>query len=202
MSRLRPYQHAVIAELGRTVAAGQHRVIVVAPTGAGKTLIAAALIKDAVRDGFTVLVIAHRREIIAQTARKLFDHGVDCGIIQDGFASRSYEPVQVASVQTLWSRAMRSGRMSLPPADLLIVDEGHHAPARTYSKIIESYPDAVLIGLTATPCRGDGRGLGGIFDAIVECPQVAELITGGYLVRTRVYAPTSPRACVPRRATM
>jgi DNA repair protein RadD len=189
MSRLRPYQHAVIAELGRTVAAGQHRVIVVAPTGAGKTLIAAALIKDAVRDGFTVLVIAHRREIIAQTARKLFDHGVDCGIIQDGFASRSYEPVQVASVQTLWSRAMRSGRMSLPPADLLIVDEGHHAPARTYSKIIESYPDAVLIGLTATPCRGDGRGLGGIFDAIVECPQVAELITGGYLVRTRVYAP-------------
>jgi DNA repair protein RadD len=97
--------------------------------------------------------------------------------------------VQVASVQTLWSRAMRSGRMPLPPADVLLVDEGHHAPAKTYKKIIEQYPDAALIGLTATPCRGDGRGLGGIFQAIVECPQVAELIAGGHLVRTRVYAP-------------
>ena len=82
--------------------------------------------------------------------------------------------------------------MALPAADLLIIDEAHHCPANTYRQIIKSYPNAVLIGLTATPCRGDGRGLGGIFDVIVECPQVPELIQQGFLVRTHVYAPVDP----------
>jgi superfamily II DNA or RNA helicase len=82
--------------------------------------------------------------------------------------------------------------MELPPAELLIIDESHHAPAETYRKIIDSYPGAVLIGLTATPCRGDGRGLGGIFETIIECPQVPALIEQKYLVGTKVYAP-----CVP-----
>ena len=75
------------------------------------------------------------------------------------------ERVQVASIQTLWSRAIRSNSMQMPLADILIIDEAHHARAKTYQKIIDAYPDAVLIGLTATPCRGDGRGLGNIFDA-------------------------------------
>jgi superfamily II DNA or RNA helicase len=87
---------------------------------------------------------------------------------------------------------MHTGSMDLPPADLLVIDECHHAPANTYRKIIEGYPNATLLGLTATPCRGDGRGLGGIFDTIIECPQVAELITHGFLVKTRVYAPVDP----------
>ena len=87
---------------------------------------------------------------------------------------------------------MRTRRIAPPPADLLVVDECHHAPARTWQKIIASYPGVPLIGLTATPCRADGRGLGGIFDAIVECPQVAELIDQKYLVRTRTYAPVDP----------
>ena len=69
--------------------------------------------------------------------------------------------------------------MRLPLADLVIIDEAHHATANTWRKIIEAYPDAVLIGLTATPCRGDGRGLGGIFTTMIECPQVGELITAG-----------------------
>jgi superfamily II DNA or RNA helicase len=87
---------------------------------------------------------------------------------------------------------MRSDAMRLPPADLLVVDECHHAPAQTYQKIIEAYPDAVLLGLTATPCRGDGRGLGGIFEVMLQCPQVAALVEQKYLVKTRVYAPLKP----------
>jgi DNA repair protein RadD len=65
-------------------------------------------------------------------------------------------------------------------------------PAETYRKIIDAYPDAILLGLTATPCRGDGRGLGGIFEVIIECPQVADLIEQKYLVKTRTYAPVNP----------
>jgi DNA repair protein RadD len=186
---LRPFQTEIIDELRCTVASGRRKIICVAPTGAGKTVIAAQLIKEAAGKLSSVLVLAHRREIIAQTVRKLHDYEVDCGVIQAGFASRSYELVQVASVQTLWIRALRGGQMPLPSADLLVIDECHHAPANTYRRIVEKYPNAVLLGLTATPCRGDGRGLGGIFDAIVECPQVPELIEQGFLVQTRVYAP-------------
>jgi DNA repair protein RadD len=194
MTELRPYQTDVVGEYDRTVAAGRKRIMLVAPTGSGKTIVASAIIARAVERHQSVLVLAHRREIIGQTSRKLHDHGIRHGVIQAGMEKllRPMEAVQVASVQTLWVRAVRSEAMPLPPANLLIIDEAHHCPANTYSKIIDAYPDAVLLGLTATPCRGDGRGLGGIFETLIECPQVATLIEQKYLVKTRVYAPVDP----------
>jgi DNA repair protein RadD len=194
MIDLRPYQVEVIAKYGRTVAAGRKRICLVAPTGSGKTVVGAAIIKRAAERHQTVLVLAHRREIITQTSRKLHDHGIRHGIIQAGFEKllRPMEAVQVASIQTLHARAIRLDAMRLPPAHLLIIDECHHCPAQTYQKIIDSYPNATLLGLTATPCRGDGRGLGEIFETIIECPQIAELIEQGYLVKSRVYAPIDP----------
>jgi DNA repair protein RadD len=189
MTDLRPYQLDVVEQLGRLV--HEQRLIVVAPTGSGKTIIAAELIRRAIASGQRVLVLAHRHEIIKQTAEKLFAHGIQCGIIKAGFATRPDEPVQVASIQTLWVRAVKMRKMELPPADLLIIDECHHAPATTYKKIIDSYPNAVVVGLTATPCRGDGRGLGGIFHRIVECPQVQQLIDQQFLVQTVAYAPVN-----------
>jgi DNA repair protein RadD len=191
MNTLRPYQIDVIAEFHQ--AARQFkRIILVAPTGAGKTIIFTAIIKESVRRHREVLVLAHRREIIGQTSRKLDALGITHGMIQAGFPLMPLALVQVASIQTLWHRAMRSNRIELPPAKLVVVDECHHAPARSYRTILDAYPDAIILGLTATPCRGDGRGLGGIFETIIECPQVAELIEQRYLVRSRVYAPSTP----------
>ncbi len=192
MIELRPYQRDVIAEFDRAVTAGHRRPIIVAPTASGKTVIFSEIIKAAQAQGKRAIVLAHTREIIRQTSEKLSANDIEHGVIMAGFMTQPDAMVQIAGIQTLWSRAVRSNRMELPPADLLIVDEAHHCPARTYRKIIDSYPDAILIGLTATPCRGDGRGLGGIFDVIVECPQVAELIEQKYLVKTRVYAPVDP----------
>ena len=189
---LRAYQAEVIDAFGHEVAKGRRRVILVAPTGAGKTIIASEIIRAEAELQRSVLVLAHRREIIAQTSRKLHDQGIEHGIIAAGFMPRPREAVQVASIQTLDRRAIRTGTMDLPTADLLVIDEAHHCPANTYRKIIDAYPDAVLLGLTATPCRGDGRGLGGIFETIIECPQVAQLIERSYLVKTRVYAPVEP----------
>jgi DNA repair protein RadD len=189
---LRPYQTGVIAEFHRARTAGQRCIMLVAPTGSGKTVIAAAIVRQEIEAYKDVLVLAHRREIIQQTSEKLFDHGIAHGIIQAGFSPRPMERVQVASVQTLHRRAIHAESMELPAADLLIIDEGHHCPAKTYRKIIAAYPNADLLGLTATPCRGDGRGLGGIFETLIETPQVAELIAQKYLVKTRVYAPVDP----------
>ena len=189
----RPYQTEIIAKFHRTTAEFK-RIIVVAPTGAGKTILASKIIKDYIARQQTVLVLAHRREIIGQTSKKLRDLGVWHGIIQAGTDPMLLAPVQVASVQTLWARAMRTDRMKLPEADLVVVDECHHATARTWRAILDMYPEATILGLTATPCRGDGRGLGGIFEIIIECPQVAELIAHNppYLVPSRVYAPSMP----------
>ena len=184
MSTLRPYQSDVITEINDAVAAGKRRIILTAPTGSGKTVIAADIIDTGTRAGKRILVLAHRREIIQQTAAKLAQHKIYPGIVMAEVKSRPRELVQLASIQTLWIRAKQK-KISLPPADWIIVDECHHAPAMTYTAVINSYPEAVLLGLTATPCRGDGRGLGGIFETMVECPQVPELIELGYLVQTR-----------------
>jgi DNA repair protein RadD len=139
-----------------------------------------------------VLFLAHRRELILQTSRKLYEVGIDHGILLPGYPVRLHEPVQIASVATLHARAVRSNSIEMPAADLVIVDEAHHVRARTYTCILEAYPRAIVVGLTATPCRGDGRGLGNAFDALIECPSVPELIEGGFLVPTKVYAPTTP----------
>ena len=192
MTNLRPYQLDIIDQFDTCVASGIRSVIIVAPTGSGKTVIGSEIVRRAVADGKRVLFLAHRREIVMQTAAKLKDNGIEHGIIMAGEFTSPLDPVQVAAIQTLHARAVRRNKISLPPADVLVADECHHAPAQTWKKIVEAYPDAILLGLTATPCRGDGRGLGGLFDKIIECPQVPELIRQGHLVGTRTYAPTLP----------
>jgi len=191
MTALYPYQASVIAEFDRT-REHKRRIILVAPTGAGKTVIGADIIRSFVRTAKSALVLSHRREIIFHTSKKLRAAGISHGIIQAGFPGRPFELVQVASIATLHARAVRSDRMDMPPADLLWIDEAHHVPAESYRAIIAAYPNAVLLGTTATPCRGDGRGLGSIFETMIECPQVQPLIDQGYLVKTRCYAPIDP----------
>lgn len=143
----------------------------------GKTVTAAELVRSAVAKGSRVLVVAHLKEIIDQTSAKLDAYAVPHGVIQASHWRRFPDlPVQIASVQTLVRR-------EFPPAELLVIDEAHHARAGTYGKIIEAYPKAPLIGLTATPWRGDGKGLGELFDAMVVAATPAQLIEQGHLVR-------------------
>ena len=188
---LHPFQRDAVDRIEREISEERRRLLYVAPTGAGKTVVGAEIINRAVERHHRFLVIAHRREIITQTRDKLVANGVNPGIVLAGFEDelRPYANVQVAGIQTLHARAIRSNRMPMPAATYLIIDEAHHARAGTYQKVLEQYPDAVVLGLTATPIRGDGRGLGNIFETMIEAPQIAELIKLGHLVPTKVYAP-------------
>jgi len=189
---LRDYQAEALDKLRASLHAGKRAPLLVAPTGSGKTVMAAAIIGGAVGYGHRILFLAHRRELIGQAHDKLYRVGVDAGVILAGHPERPGAPVQIASVQTLFRRAIAGSKMTVPPADLVIIDEAHHANAGTYRKLVGAYPNAIVIGLTATPCRGDGRGLGAIFDDLVEAPDVPALVAAGYLVPALVYAPDRP----------
>lgn len=190
MLELRPYQQRAIAELRATYAAGYRAPCLVLPTGAGKTVVGASIIDGAVARGNRALFLAHRTELIDQTARKLAAAGIhDVRIIQaERDLGHPLAPVIVASVQTVTTDRW-IGR--LPQPNLIIVDECHHLVAESWTRVVRSYPSAMLLGLTATPQRGDGHPLGDMFDSIVVGATVAELTDLGHLVPCRVWAPPS-----------
>ena len=157
MPELRPYQTDVIVKFD---ACPSRCVLMVAPTGAGKTVIAGAIVRSYVERGKRVLFFSHRREITKQTSTKLHAVGIDHGIIQAGFPLRLYEPVQVASVQTLTARAIRGSAIDLPLADLVIIDEAHHTPAETYRKIVDKYPDGKIMGADSNAMSEGRAGVG------------------------------------------
>jgi DNA repair protein RadD len=194
MTELRPYQLEVLEQIEQAIAAGQRRILVVLPTGAGKTVCAADIIRRFNERGLFSLFLAHRREIIAQTSQRLTEHGMPLGAHGIIMAERMCDlrpqaRIQVASIDTLHARGVRTKTMELPPADLVVFDEAHRARGRTREGLLKLYPDAIWIGLTATPCRGDGRGLGNLFDVLIVGPQVAELIKVGALVPVKIFAP-------------
>src|SRR5262249_19692980 len=144
---LHPFQQDVVAKYEAKIAAGVRRIIIVAPTGAGKTVIAGEIVRRAAAESKRVVFLAHRDELLTQARRKLARFGIQAGIIKSGRDedARPQYPVQVAGIQTLYARAVRAKSMELPPADLVFIDEAHHVRARTYQEIIEAYPDAILM---------------------------------------------------------
>lgn len=186
MIKLRPYQHGAIENLRNSIISGNRRILLQASTGAGKTIVACEMIRLAKTKGKRALFIAHRKEIITQTSGKLDAFGIDHGIIMAKHSrNRPDEFVQVASIQTLMNR-------DKPEADLIIIDEAHLSCSESYKKIVEHYGRATIIGLTATPIRLDGRGLGEVYRDIVQVVPMAQLITEGHLVKPRVFAPFTP----------
>jgi superfamily II DNA or RNA helicase len=186
MVTLRPYQEFAIDEIRRKFQSGDTRVCLVAPTGAGKTTIAAELIKRTIANGKRVLFMAHRTELIEQCASRLDMFGVPLGIIKSGTRRANLKaPVQVASVQTLIRR-------DLPESNLIIIDECHRVMGRTYLDILGNYPEARVVGLTATPIRLDGKGLDDVFQGIVEASKVSSLIDERVLVKPTIFGPSSP----------
>lgn len=184
---LRPYQTACVTGVRNSYAQGRRAPLLALATAGGKTVIFAAVTHGARAKGKRVGVIVHRRELVRQACAKLTWTGVPHGVIAAGFDPNPDELVQVGSVQTMIRRR------ALPPFDLMVFDEAHHCRAESWRKLIAQFPDAKILGVTATPQRSDGRGLGvdagGPFDDLILGPPVADLIAGGYLSPVRVFVP-------------
>lgn len=179
----RAYQSDAILRVRRLFAAKKRRVLLVAPTGSGKTIMASRIIALALAMGTRVTFLTHRKELIEQTVKKLRALGIRVGIIKAGYAPDPLAPVQVASIQTLIRR-------DLPDGGFLIIDEAHHASSDSYRKIAANY--RFVLGLTATPWRTDGRGLGDDFDDVVLAATPEELRRDGYLVDAECIQYASP----------
>ncbi len=189
---LRDYQLAAVELARNAYRKGARRVLLVAPTGAGKTVIFCWLARAAIAKGNRVLVVAHRSELIDQAVAKLAREGItDVGVIRRGPSTNPEAAIQVASIQTLLKA------QTLPEATLVILDEAHHYVADKWGEVASSYAKAKVLGVTATPMRADKSPLGDLFDVLVPVSTTSELISAGHLVPCEIRAPSKRRQSLP-----
>jgi superfamily II DNA or RNA helicase len=180
---LRPYQNQLANDIRGAFGSGANRPLAVSPTGSGKTVLFSYITSQVLKRGSRVIIVAHRREILDQISATLKRVGVPHGFIQAG-KSTSNQPAMVASIQTLARRLD-----TIPAPDLVIIDEAHHSVSKSYVQMFAAWPTAKFIGVTATPERLDGKGLGAMFDRMVMGPSVQWLIDNGFLAQPVYYAP-------------
>lgn len=186
MVLLRPYQQQLVNAIRLEYQMGRKSVLAVLPTGGGKTVCFCHISKAAAEKGNRIAIVVHRQELLDQASRSLDSMGVRHGLISAGRGLDLSHAVQVASVATL---ARRLHQLPNDFFQLLVIDEAHHTTAGTWAKVIEHFNSAKLLGVTATPCRGDGRGLGEHYQAMVLGPSAAWLTEEGFLAGSKVFAP-------------
>lgn len=184
---LRDYQQQCIDGLRSAFANKHRRVLLVAPTGAGKTVMFSYLTQKLTERGNRVLLLAHRDFLLDQISNTLARFAIPHGFIAAKRKRELCHLTQVAGVHTLKNRV---GKIAWQP-DWIICDEAHHATAGSWNTILAAYPAARVVGVTATPQRLDGRGLGDIFEHMVLGPRVQELMDAGFLSKVQYYSPAT-----------
>lgn len=188
---LRPYQQEAKDAIFEQWDNGVKKTLLVLPTGCGKTVVFAKVTEDCVRQGNRVLILAHRGELLDQAADKLMKTtGLGCALEKaEKTCLGSWFRVVVGSVQTL----MRQKRLDQFPEDFfdtIIIDEAHHCISDSYQKVLKHFPDAQILGVTATPDRGDMQNLGQFFESLAYEYTLPKAIKEGYL--TPIKALTIP----------
>lgn len=179
---LRPYQETARQKVQEEWEEGKKRTLLVLPTGTGKTIVFSKIIEDRVKKGERVLVIAHRGELLEQASDKLYKStGLKTATEKAEQTSLgSFYRVVVGSVQTLQCEKRLN---QFPPEyfDTIVIDEAHHAISDGYQRVLHHFEDANVLGVTATPDRGDMRNLGSYFESLAYEYGLAEAIKSGYL---------------------
>lgn len=179
---LRPYQNEAKDSIFEEWDKGVNKTLLVLPTGCGKTIVFAKVTEDCVRRGDRVLILAHRGELLDQAADKIKTAtGLGCATEKaEETCLGSWYRITVGSVQTL----MREKRLGQFPADYfktIIIDEAHHCVSDSYQRVLQHFPDAKVLGVTATPDRGDMRNLGEYFESLAYEYTLPKAIKSGYL---------------------
>lgn len=179
---LRPYQETARQKVQEEWESGKKRTLLVLPTGTGKTIVFSKIIEDRVRKGERVLVIAHRGELLEQASDKLYKStGLKTATEKAEQTSLgSFYRVVVGSVQTM-QREKRLNQFPPEYFDTIVIDEAHHAISDGYQRVLHHFEDANVLGVTATPDRGDMRNLGSYFESLAYEYGLAEAIKSGYL---------------------
>lgn len=179
---LRPYQQEARESIFEQWDSGVKKTLLVLPTGCGKTIVFAKVTEDCVRNGDRVLILAHRGELLEQAADKIHKStGLGCAVEKaEESCQGSWFRIVVGSVQTL----MREKRLGQFPADYfntIIIDEAHHCISDSYQRVLQHFPDARVLGVTATPDRGDMRDLGQVFESLAYEYTLPKAIKEGFL---------------------
>lgn len=179
---LRPYQETARQKVQEEWEEGKKRTLLVLPTGTGKTIVFSKIIEDRVKKGERVLVIAHRGELLEQASDKLYKStGLKTATEKAEQTSLgSFYRVVVGSVQTL-QREKRLNQFPPEYFDTIVIDEAHHAISDGYQRVLHHFEDANVLGVTATPDRGDMRNLGSYFESLAYEYSLPEAIKSGYL---------------------
>ena len=188
---LRPYQEEARSGIHREWDEGRRRTLLVLPTGTGKTIVFAKITEDVVREGGRVLILAHRGELLDQAADKIKKStGLNSAVEKaEDSCIGSWFRVVVGSVQTM-CREKRLAQFAPDFFDAIIIDEAHHSLSDTYQRVLEHFPDARVLGVTATPDRGDMKNLGEYFDSLAFEYTLPRAIREGYLCK--IQAQTIP----------
>lgn len=183
---LRKYQEDAKSAILREFDSGSGRTLLVLPTGTGKTIVFASTAEELVRRGERVLILAHREELLRQAADKVGTlTGLACATEKaEESAEDSWYRITVGSVQTLMSEK-RQARFVQNHYNTIIVDEAHHALSDSYRKIFEYFKDAKVLGVTATPDRGDMRNLGEFFNSLAYEYTLPQAIRDGFLCKIK-----------------
>lgn len=187
MIELRDYQQRLIVDIRSSFRSLNRTVLVQLATGGGKTVTSAFMVKNAAARGRRCLWVVHRREIIMQASRTFWDMDIEHSLIMGGSVNNPRAAVQIGSIQTVARRLNQIGEI-----DLIIFDESHHIASSQYQALYERFPRAQIIGLTATPWRLDGLGLGAWFEDMVQGPSVSDLMERGALSDYKLFAPSTP----------
>ena len=193
---LRDYQKNMVALVYAAIRSGYNRLLMVVIMGAGKTITSAWMIRDAVARGHRCVFLVPLNVLLEQTAESLRDLGVPCTILQGSRRLDPSAPVVVASAQTINSRVARGGGAALDRLlgnpKLIVVDEAHNtAFSAAYDAIASHYPNALIVGMTATPWRlSPKQWLGQKFDKLIEGPQAPDIVAMGSAVPCRGFTLT------------
>lgn len=180
--QLRPYQEEARRAVEQQWEQGNNKTLLVLPTGCGKTIVFAKIVEDCVREGERVLILAHRGELLDQAADKLDQAtGLKCAVEKaEENCLGSWYRVTVGSVQTLM-REKRLRQFSPRYFDTIIIDEAHHCISDSYQRVLRHFDAAKVLGVTATPDRGDMKNLGQVFDSLAYEYTLPKAIREGYL---------------------